>query len=58
MFFYDEEGKLKSLPTAWTDAFPPDPVVAVSRGRSAFRLNDLLELSGMIKTLQSKGHDK
>jgi hypothetical protein len=58
VYFYDDKGKLESLPTAWTDAFPPDPVVALSGGRSAFRLKDLLELSGVIETLQSKGNDK
>lgn len=58
VFFYDDEGKLNLLPTAWTDTLPPDPVVAVSAGRSAFRLRDLVELSDLIKTLQAKGHDK
>ncbi|MGH9187575.1 MAG: DUF5372 family protein, partial [Acidimicrobiales bacterium] len=36
-FFLDEDGMLKSLPTAWTDAAAPDVFVAVAAGRSPFR---------------------
>jgi len=58
VYFHDEAGQLKSLPTAWTDLFPPDPVVIVSAGRSAFRLQDLMTLAGIIKTFQTKGQLK
>ncbi len=47
-FFLDEAGLLKSLPTAWTDAAPPDVFVAVAAGRSPFRSEDLLGLAELI----------
>lgn len=55
VYFHDDNGELKLLPAAWTDVFPPDPIVVLSAGRSAFRLQDLLELSRMIVALQAKG---
>jgi hypothetical protein len=58
VYFHDDDGKLKSLPAAWTDIFPLDPIVVLSAGRSAFRLQDLLELSRMIEVLWSKGRDE
>jgi hypothetical protein len=58
VYFYDDKGQLQSLPTAWTDAFPRDPVVIVSAGRSAFRLEDLWELSQMIEALWARGESK
>ena len=58
VYFYDDKGQLQSLPTAWTDAFPPDPVVLLSAGRSAFRFEDLWELSQLIGALQARGEGK
>lgn len=58
VYFHDDNGELKLLPAAWTDVFPPDPAVVLSAGRSAFRLQDLLELSRMIEALRSKGWDE
>jgi hypothetical protein len=52
VFVYDEEGQLFSLPAGWTDADPPDPYVAVSAGRSPFRMVDLLELTALIDRLR------
>jgi hypothetical protein len=34
VYFHDDQGQLQSLPTAWTDAFPPDPVVVRTQRRS------------------------
>jgi hypothetical protein len=58
VYYYDNEKKLKSLPVAWTDAIPPDPVVALSAGRSAFRIQDLLELSRMMEAVRAKNEGK
>ena len=44
-FFLGDDGALSSLPVAWTDAADPDVFVAVSAGRSAFRVEDLLALA-------------
>jgi hypothetical protein len=58
VYFYDDQGQLESLPTAWTDVFPLDPVVVLSAGRSAFRLEDLWELSQLIEALRARGESK
>ena len=45
VWFHDNNGRLHSVPTAWTDAAPVDPFMVVAAGRSLFRVVDLLELS-------------
>lgn len=52
VFFFDDDGTQRSLPTGWTDAAPPDPFVALSGGRSAFRPVDLLDLVELIAGLR------
>ena len=44
VFYYDPNGKLKSLFTNVTDLVLPDAFGSVSAGRSAFRVDDLLDL--------------
>ncbi len=44
VFYYDSSGKLKSLLTNVTDVFSKDAFDCISAGRSAFRVDDLLEL--------------
>jgi hypothetical protein len=44
VFYYDAEGNLQSLFTNLTDVVAADAFERVSAGRSAFRLDDLLEL--------------
>jgi hypothetical protein len=51
VFFTDEEGRLRSLPTAWTDAADVDPFVALAAERSAFRVEDLLGLAELLDRL-------
>jgi hypothetical protein len=48
VFFFDESGTQKSLPTGWTDVGEPDPFVALAAGRSPFRVVDLLALAELI----------
>jgi len=43
-FYYDSGGALKSFLSNVTDLIPQDDFDRVSAGRSAFRLDDLLEL--------------
>ncbi len=42
------------MPATWTDVDPPDPYVVVSAGRTAFRIQDLLALAGLLDSLQSR----
>lgn len=44
VFFYDPDGKLKSLLANVTDVVSKDAFDHISAGRSAFRIDDLLEL--------------
>lgn len=55
MFFLDEDGIVRSLPAAWTDAVEPDPFVVVAAGRSPFRVDDLLALAGLLDGLACAG---
>jgi len=48
VFFYNDTGRLCSIPAAWTSIGPIDPFVETSAGRSPFRVADLLELNRMI----------
>jgi hypothetical protein len=52
VFFFGDNGSLQSLPTAWTDAVEPDVFVAMSAGRSAFRVEDLLALAEVLDGLR------
>jgi hypothetical protein len=44
VFYYGSDGRLKSFLVNTTDLFPIDAFTRISDGRSAFRVNDLLEL--------------
>jgi len=48
VFFYDSAGMLKSFPASITDVVPVDSFVRISGGRSAFRIEDLLELRELL----------
>ncbi len=54
MFFFGQDGSMQSLPTSWTDFAEPDVFVAGSAGRSAFRVQDLLDLVQIIEGMQEK----
>ena len=53
VYFQDNQGKLRSVPTHWTDLAGEDPVVVMGAGRSHFRVRDLLELVKLIRGLES-----
>jgi Family of unknown function (DUF5372) len=48
VFYYDTSGKLKSLLTNVTDVVSTDAFHRVSAGRSAFRVDDLVELRHLV----------
>ena len=58
VYYRDDRGQLACISASWTDAVAPDPVVAISAGRSPFRLQDLLELARLLAALQEElDHD-
>ena len=52
VFYYDSGSKLKSLLTNVTDVVSKDPFDRISAGRSAFRVDDLLELRALFAKRQ------
>ena len=56
VFFFNTKGRKSSVPLHWTDIGPQDPFVAVSAGRSFFRLEDLLGLVRLIGEIKSANH--
>jgi Family of unknown function (DUF5372) len=52
VWFHAKNGRLHSVPTAWTSSAPVDPFVVVAAGRSLFRVVDLLELSQRIQAVR------
>ena len=44
----DEDGRLFSLPAAWTDVAAVDPFVVIAAGRCPFGAGDLLAVAGLI----------
>lgn len=53
VFFFDEDGAMRSLPTGWTDACAPDVFVSLAAGRSPFRVEDLLALAELVDGLSA-----
>jgi hypothetical protein len=55
VFFLDQDGTQRSLPSGWTDVAEPDPFVAVAAGRSALRVGDLIALTALLDGLSGSG---
>jgi Family of unknown function (DUF5372) len=55
VFFLDDDGTQRSLPSAWTDAGGVDVFVALAAGRSALRVEDLLVVVELIDGLRRAG---
>jgi hypothetical protein len=53
VFFFNTKGRKSSVPLYWTDIGPQDPFVAVSAGRSLFRVADLLGLVLLIEEISN-----
>lgn len=52
VFFFADDGQIRSLPAAWTDVDPPDPFTVVAAGRSLFRMEDLVSLASLLDGLR------
>lgn len=51
VFFFGDDGTMRSLPREWTDVAETDVFVTVAAGRSAFRVEDLVALADVIDGL-------
>jgi hypothetical protein len=54
VFFFGDDGTLKSLPTSWTDVAEPDVFVVIGAGRSPFWVADLLSLAGIVDGIRRR----
>ena len=54
-YFYDDEENLVAVRGSWTDASEAEPFVAISAGRSRFRVVDLLRLAELVSQLSEAG---
>ena len=55
VFYYGADGRLTSIPLAWTDLHAERPAVHLGGGRSAFVAADLLALHRLIQGLLQEG---
>ena len=51
VMYFNEAGRLCSLPTSWTSAADRDHFIRASDGRSWFRVDDLLDLAERVQTI-------
>ena len=54
MYFYSDDDRLCSMPATWTNIGPKDAFVELSAGRSAFRMEDLLNLVTLLEGIAHK----
>lgn len=52
VYYFDAEGRVRTIPACWTSAAPIDPFVVISAGRSCFRCEDLVKLAALLEGLQ------
>jgi hypothetical protein len=53
VYYHDDRGRLRSLPTRWTSLAPLDLFEVVAEGRARFRPSDLLQLAELIEGLRA-----
>ena len=51
VYFLDSSGQMQRLPATWTDVVGVDSFVTIAAGRSALRVEDLLQLADLIERL-------
>ncbi|MGH8229866.1 MAG: DUF5372 family protein [Steroidobacteraceae bacterium] len=59
VIYFDAKGRLRSMPTSWTDVGRDDAFMQASAGRSWFRPDDLLRLDALLTELSGgSNHDR
>jgi len=54
VMFFDPQGRLRSLPAAWTDVDPPDERTQAAAGRAYLRADDLLTLCALLSEVSNR----
>jgi hypothetical protein len=52
VWFYKQDETVGTIPLAWTNLRPPDPYLDMEEVHSPFRVEDLLQLSDLIKEMR------
>ena len=52
VFFFDDDGQIRSLPAGWTDVDPAEPFDVVAAARALFRTADLLALADLLDAIR------
>jgi hypothetical protein len=58
VYFLDDKGERRRIPTAWTSVVAPNAFHALSAGRSHFRVDDLLQLVALLGAHKKAGRPK
>ncbi len=53
VYFFDRDGCYRAVPAQFTSLASQDPFVAMSAGRSFFRVEDLVELAELLERLRT-----
>lgn len=51
VMFFDDKGRLRSLPTSWTNIDEPDAFSQCAGGRSWLRVDDLVHLRVLVQEI-------
>jgi hypothetical protein len=54
VMYFDQQGRVRSLPAAWTDVDPPDTRSQVAAGRAYLRVDDLLKLGELVFEVRNR----
>ena len=54
VMFFDQQGRLRSLPAAWTNVDPPDARTQAAAGRAYLRVDDLLTLGALLSEVRNR----
>lgn len=54
VMFFDTQGRLRSLPAAWTDVDPPDEQRRAAAGWAYLRADDLLTLCALLSEVRDR----
>ena len=52
VFYRDRLGHRASIPACWTSLSAEDPYLVMTRGRSRFRVQDLIDLAALLADLR------
>jgi len=58
IYFYDDEGRLRSVPVDWTSLCAPDLFIILANGRAKFRPEDLFRLAELIDKISGSGQEQ